>query len=100
MARGVHDYGGLPAGPIDRTDHPPTPYEKRVDAVRNLVSRLPERPLGTDMHRRAIEQLSQEAYDSLGYYDKWVLALRRNLVELGHLDEAEIARKITEIKAR
>jgi hypothetical protein len=52
------------------------------------------------MHRRAIEQLSQEAYDSLGYYDKWVLALRRNLVELGHLDEAEIARKITEIKAR
>ena len=31
--RGVHDLGGVPAGPIDRSEHERTFVEQRVDAM-------------------------------------------------------------------
>lgn len=36
--RGVHDLGGLPAGPIDRSEHERTFLERRVDAMMRLLA--------------------------------------------------------------
>lgn len=38
--RGVHDLGGVPAGPIDRSEHERTFFEQRVDAMMVGVSRV------------------------------------------------------------
>ena len=35
--RGYHDLGGRPAGPIDRTERALEPWEKRVDAIHQLL---------------------------------------------------------------
>ena len=36
--RGVHDMGGLPAGPVERSEHDYALWEKRVDALLVLLS--------------------------------------------------------------
>jgi hypothetical protein len=94
--RAPSDYGGQPAGPIDRTEHTLTLREKRIDAMKAVVQRRDSR-LTSDASRRAQEELSQERYDSLAYYDRWLVAFRRNLVELDYLTDAEIDARMAEI---
>src|SRR5207302_958759 len=36
--RGFHDIGGQPAGPVDRTEHEPALWEKRVHALQILLT--------------------------------------------------------------
>lgn len=97
--RAVSDYGGGPAGPVERDEHPPSPRDKRIDAMKTLLQRK-DPLLTSDASRRAQEELDQATYDGLAYYDRWLVAFRRNLVERGHLTEAEIDRRIAEIRAR
>jgi nitrile hydratase subunit beta len=94
--RAPSDYGGRPAGPIDRTEHAPTLRDKRVDAMKAVVQRRDPR-LTSDASRRAQEELSQALYDTLPYYDRWLIAFRRNLVELGYLSDAEVDARMAEI---
>ena len=97
--RAVSDYGGGPAGPGGRDEHLPGPRGKRAAPAQTLRPR--KDPLMTsDASRRAQEELDQATYDGLAYYDRWLVAFRRNLVERGHLTEAEIERRIAEIRAR
>jgi hypothetical protein len=100
MPRGVHDLGGQSAGPVDRGEHELSLYEKRVDAMMMLLANPPGKKITVDAHRRAQEELSQEEYDNLPYYDRWVVGLRKNLTEAGVLDEGDIDRKIAEIRGR
>ena len=60
--RRVHDRGGAPgAGPIERSEHEYSMWEKRTDA---LLRCLWERGiLNVDEHRRAIESIEPGAYD-------------------------------------
>ena len=51
-------------------------------------------PLTVDAHRRAIEELSVETYENTAYYDRWLLAIRRNLEALGILDAEEIEARL------
>jgi hypothetical protein len=91
----AHDLGGAPAaGPIDRSEHEYSLWEKRTDA---LLRCLWERGiLNVDEHRRAIESLEPGAYETLGYYERWLFALESLLIEKGILTRAEIDRKIEE----
>jgi hypothetical protein len=99
QARGIHDIGGLPFGPIDRAEHPLTNYDKRVEAMQRLLSH-PKRAISRpDALRRAIEDLSQEEYDRLEYSDRWVRAIRTVLVEQQVLSEDEINQRIATIRA-
>ena len=93
--RRVHDRGGAPrAGPIDRSEHEYSMWEKRTDA---LLRCLWERGiLNVDEHRRAIESLEPGAYETLSYYERWLVALESLLIEKGILTRAEIDRKIEE----
>jgi len=95
--RAPNDYGGLDAGPVDRREHVYTGYEKRVDAMEALVQSKYER-FTSDTSRRAQEGLSQEAYDGLPYYDRWLEGLKINLLELGILSEEEIAARLEALR--
>jgi hypothetical protein len=91
--RGVHDLGGLPAGPIDLSEHESTFFDQRVDAMMRLLAHPKHGYFTVDAMRRAIEALPPEEYFGLGYYERWLRAMRTLVVERGLLtDEAIEAR--------
>jgi hypothetical protein len=95
-----HDMGGDPAGPVDRHEHTPTMTERRIDAMMLLLRQKPRAFWVTDENRRTIESLTPDTYAASGYYEKWAYAMRSLLVEKGVLTEAEIAARLSEVKAR
>ncbi|HKI96911.1 MAG TPA: nitrile hydratase [bacterium] len=98
---GVHDVGGLPGDePVDREEHEPHAFEKRVGALLRLLSHPDKRVMRVDELRRGIESLNETEYAGYAYYERWVESIRRILVEKGLLDEAELQRKIAEVQAR
>lgn len=49
--------------------------------------------------RRAIETMSLVEYEAAGYYERWVVATEKLLVEKGVLTRAEIDAKVAELGA-
>ena len=96
--RGVHDIGGLPAGPVDRGEHDYAPWEKRVDALLVLLSG--KDLVRVDELRRGIESLGADAYDRLGYYERWIASITENLIRRGVISVDELGRKMADIEAR
>jgi hypothetical protein len=93
---GVHDMGGSPGGPIDKSPHEVEDWERLADAI---SSALGARGLqSTDEHRRAIESL--ESYRDLSYYERWVAATEKLLVEKGVLTGDELDERAAEIERR
>ncbi len=100
VKRAVSDLGGLPdAGPVVAEDYDASIKDKRIDAMSMLLRRVDDR-LTSDTSRRAQEELDEPIYDTIHYYDRWLVAMRTNLINLGYLSDAEIDAKIAEIKAR
>lgn len=98
--RGVHDLGGQPAGPIDRGSHEPTLFDERVDAMIRLLTHPSRAVFTVDAMRRSIESHPPAEYFGLTYYEKWLHAIRRLTLEQGVIGEAELARKLDEVRAR
>ncbi len=98
-SRGVHDVGGLDFGAIDRSDHTPTTFERRVDALMLLMIG-PSGAFRVDALRRAIEAYNETDYAHLTYYEKWVRALRILLVEQGVLTDEQIDARIAALRER
>jgi nitrile hydratase subunit beta len=95
MERRVHDRGGWPdAGPIERTEHAYTMWEKRTDAVRGILGS--KQIIRTDELRRAIESIAPRQYEQLSYYERWTVAIEALLIEKGILTREEIDRKTAE----
>ena len=93
---GVHDLGGSPAGPIDKSQHEIEDWERLADAV-NIALGIKGLQT-TDELRRAIESL--ENYRELGYYERWTAATEKLLVEKGILTREEIDERTAEIERR
>jgi len=93
-----HDMGGLPAGPVDRSQHEYAEWERRVDAMSVLVGN--KKLCTVDQRRRNIEGLPPEVYDKTGYYEKWVLSLGESLIQRGVITTEELARKMAEVNER
>ena len=100
MTRGVHDLGGEPAGPIDLAEHERTFFDQRVDAMMRLLAHPEHGYYTVDAMRRAIESLPRDQYFGLGYYERWVRAIRRLVVEKGLLTGDEIERRLAQLKAK
>ena len=98
--RGHHDMGGLPAGPVDRGEHDYAHWEKRVDALMVLLSAPERRLLRVDELRRNIESLGPDAYDAMSYYERWIAAITKVLIERGAITSDELGRKMEAVKAR
>ena len=93
----VHDRGGWPDDtPIDPTEHEYSDWERRVDAVHQVLGAQGIRT--TDEMRRAIESLPPERYEVLSYYEKWTAALEILLIEKGILTAEEIDAKAAQLR--
>jgi Nitrile hydratase beta subunit, N-terminal len=92
---GVHDLGGTPSGPIDKSQHEIEDWERLADAVTIVLDKKGIKT--TDEHRRAIESLPPEQYNSLGYYERWIAATEILLVEKGILTREEIDARVEEL---
>ena len=100
VERTVADLGGLEnTGPVVREEPELTLKDKRIDAMSMLLRQVDER-FTSDTSRRAQEELEEPVYDTINYYDRWLLGVRTNLVNLGFLTDEEIDAKIEEVKAR
>ena len=97
--RQQHDMGGLDKGPVVPSDHEIVLWEKRVEAIMRLLSMRKDRLITVDELRRGIEELPPELYDTLGYYERWIVSLTDILVEKGVLDRAELEARIRQLEA-
>jgi hypothetical protein len=93
---GVHDIGGSPGGPIDRGQHEVEDWERLADAINGALGAKGLQ--STDELRRAIESL--EEYRDLSYYERWVAATEKLLVEKGVLSSEEIDERAASIRRR
>ena len=98
IERGHHDMGGLPAGKVEPTEHDYAEWERRVDAMVQLL-RLGGR-ITVDEVRKNIEGLPHEAYDNLSYYEKWISSLTQTLIQRGVISTDELGRKMEEVAKR
>ena len=98
LMRSHHDMGGLPAGPVDRSEHDYEDWERRIDAMGVVLGG--KKLLTVDQRRRAIETLTPEAYDSMKYYERWVIALGQTLIQRGLITTDELKRKMVEVQKR
>jgi nitrile hydratase subunit beta len=96
--RGYHDLGGLPGGPIDRSEHDAALWEKRVHAVLNLLAE--QQVMTVDELRHGIETLGEAEYGRWSYYERWIESITRALVQRGVLTTDELGRKLAEVEAR
>ena len=93
---GVHDMGGLPGGPIYKGQHEVEDWERLADAVNGALGAKGLQ--STDELRRAIESL--ENYLDLSYYERWVAATEKLLVEKGVLTSDDIDERAALIQRR
>ena len=96
--RSHHDMGGLPAGKVEPTEHDYPEWERRVDAMVQLLRGGGR--ITVDELRKNIESLPREAYDQLSYYEKWISSLTQTLIQRGVITSAELGRKMEEVDKR
>ncbi|MDE0150663.1 MAG: nitrile hydratase subunit beta [Rhodospirillaceae bacterium] len=97
--RQQHDMGGLDKGPVAPSQHEIEPWEKQVEATMRLLSMREDKIVTVDELRRGIEELPPELYDTIGYYERWIMSLSNILVEKGVLDRAELDARVRELEA-
>jgi len=90
--------GGLPAGKVEPTEHDYPDWERRVDAMVQLLRGGGR--ITVDELRKNIESLPREAYDQLSYYEKWISSLTQTLIQRGVITSAELGRKMEEVDKR
>jgi nitrile hydratase beta subunit-like protein len=98
IERGHHDMGGQPAGKVERTEHDYPEWERRVDAMVQLLRT--GRKITVDELRKNIEALPPEAYDRLSYYEKWISSLTQTLIQRGVITSDELGRKMEQVEQR
>ena len=93
-----HDMGGQAAGPVSLDAHDYALWEKRVDALMVLCG---ENGLFTvDGLRRALEDMGEDAFERMSYYERWIAAVNQNLLESGVYSVEELGRRMEEVAAR
>ena len=102
IERSHHDMGGRPAGPVVPSEHDYAEWERRIDAMAVLLFGIKGGPrrFSVDEHRRAIESLPPLAYDTLTYYEKWIVALTQCALQRGLITTNEVAHKMAEVEKR
>lgn len=93
-----HDMGGDLAGPVPRDDHDFALWEKRVDAL-VILSGL-KGVFTVDGLRRVLEDMGEDAFETMTYYERWVAALNQNHLEQGTYTVAELGAKMEAVRAR
>ena len=93
--RAHHDLGGVPrflCEEIDIAPHELTPFDREVDALRQLLSA--KGLMTVDELRRGIEEIPEEEYLRLSYYQKWIRSITATLIRRGVLTPDEITARL------
>lgn len=93
--RAHHDLGGVPrflCEEIDIEPHELTPFDREVDALRQLLSA--KGLMTVDELRRGIEEIPEEEYLRLSYYQKWIRSITATLIRRGVLTTREVAARL------
>ena len=98
IERGHHDMGGQPASKVEPTEHDYPDWERRVDAMVQLLRGGGR--ITVDELRKNIEALPPDAYDKLSYYEKWITSLTQTLLQRGVITTEELGRKMQEVEKR
>ena len=93
-----HDMGGQDAGDIPREGHDFALWEKRVDALMVITSAAGY--FTVDGLRRVLEDMGEDTFETMSYYERWVASVNQNLVEAGVYSIAELGAKMAEVSAR
>lgn len=93
-----HDMGGDPAGPVPDASHDFALWEKRVDAMVILAGL--KGVFTVDGLRRALEDMGEEAFETMSYYERWVAALGQNLLEAGVFTPSDLGARMEAVRAR
>jgi hypothetical protein len=96
--RSHHDMGGLPADRVEATEHDYALWEKRVDALMELLSAAGR--MTVDELRRNIESIGPDAYDRMTYYERWIHSISQTLIQRGVITIDELGRKMAQIEVR
>ena len=98
LQRLPNDIGGVPAGRVERVEHELEPWEKRCDALADVLDF--HKIINTEEKRRGVEALGSETIGRLTYYERWIAAFANILFQKGILTPTELARKMDEVAAR
>lgn len=90
--------GGREAGDIDLSQHDFSLWEKRVDALMILCQQRGH--FTVDGLRRALEDMGEDAFETMSYYERWVAAINQNLLEAGVYSLEELGRKMQAVQQR
>ncbi|MGJ8587994.1 MAG: ScnB-like protein [Yoonia sp.] len=90
--------GGGAAGPVPSDQHDFSLWEKRVDALMIIASSKGH--FTVDGLRRVLEDMGEEAFETMTYYERWIASVNQNLIEAGVYTTAELAQRMTEVAAR
>lgn len=86
----ANDIGGNSGNCVDRHEHAVTLFEKRVDAMFALLTSPDIKAFTVDALRRSVERNTPEDYLTLGYYEKWIFAIRNLLLEQKVITQEEL----------
>jgi len=92
--------GGQPAGPVERTEHDYSMWEKRVDALLVLLAGQDRKLMTVDELRKNIESIGPDAYDKMSYYERWIHSIAQTLIQRGVISIEELGRKMADVEAR
>jgi len=93
-----HDLGGQEAGSIVAEDHDFALWEKRVDALMVIASS--KGYFTVDGLRRVLEDMGENTFETMSYYERWVMSVNQNMVEAGAYSLSELGAKMEEVKSR
>ena len=99
-SRSHHDVGGLEAGHIQYNEHDYEFWEKNVDAMLVLLTSKSPKLMSVDQLRKGIESLPPDAYEKMGYYERWIFSITQALQYNGVLTTEELSRKLEEVQSR
>ena len=90
--------GGRDAGAVLPDDHDFALWEKRIDALMVIASS--KGYFTVDGLRRVLEDMGEDTYETMTYYERWVASINQNMVEAGAYSLAELGAKMEAVAAR
>lgn len=93
-----HDMGGKDADAIAAGEHDFALWEKRVDALMVIASS--KGLMNVDSLRRVLEDMGEDAFETMTYYERWIASVTQNMIEQGAFTIEELNARMEEVAAR
>ena len=98
QGRRWHDMGGKDAEAIQKGEHDFALWEKRVDALLRIATG--KGYFTVDGLRRVLEDMGEESFETMTYYERWIASVTQNMIEAGAFTIEELNQRMDEVAAR